>query len=822
MRRRAAVATVAATAVLLSWLPATPASAETPTPPPPQARLRDKPARQLSQNTDTIIVTFERNQDDPAQAATDVVDAAAGQVAGADIVAVTPITPKTVAVTLDQTITAAEAAEIGDQAEDQAGVRAAEPSATLTTSATTDEYYSYLWNLRAGSASQYSVDAETAWPTSTGSSVIVGVIDTGITSHPDLNANLVAGYDFIADRTRAGDGNGRDSNPADPGDYCDEDGERSSWHGTHVAGIIAAIRNNGIGVVGVAPGAKVEALRALGRCGGAEADIIAAVRWGAGLTVTGLPVNTKPVDVLNLSLGGVGLCSTAMQDAINAAVTKGVAVVVAAGNENRSLGSTMPGNCKNVIRVTSSTFEGRLAPYSNYGTTTDPATIAAPGGSGLSDVDGDWILSTWNNSTRLPGPASYAWMVGTSMAAPHVAAVAALLKAKDRSLTPGEIEALMVGTATPLPGCSAARCGSGVVNAPAALNALVNNPLKSLSVTVAGNSLVGRSLVASVASAPNTTYAYQWLRNDSPIVGANATSYTLTPADAGTAVSARVTATYVGLTASTTSQPLAVYATFADSVPTPVITGDAMAGGTLLFGFDPSTLGTDTVQWFRDGAELDAAPSIAVGDEDIGHEYTVSRQVSFEGEQVTRTSAPVTIVANSVTNLATPVIDGPGIVGGRLSTTGAGATGATYSYQWLRNGTAISGATGASLLLGPADLAAVLSVTVTASHLGRTASMTSVETPAVVAGRFTTRVAPRTSGTYKKGRTVKAYPGTWSPAPATVKYRWLRNGASIAGATSSRYKLTSRDKGKYISVRVTVYRAGYITKWAYSSRHKVR
>jgi len=733
MGRRAAVAAIAA-AALLPLVPATTAHAETPTPPPPLG-LRDKPSQQFSQDTDTIIVTFDQNQDDPEQAATDVIENAASQVAGADIVAVTPITDRTVAVILDQSVTPAEAAEIGGQAEDNPGVRAAEPSATLTTGATNDPYYDYLWNLREGSPSRYGVNAEGAWPESAGSGVIVGVIDTGITNHPDLDGRVVDGYDFVSDLTKAGDGDGRDSDPADPGDYCPAREEDSSWHGTHVAGIIAAIRNNRVGAVGVAPGAQVEALRALGRCGGAEADIIAAIRWGAGLSVTGLPANPNPVGVLNLSLGGAGGCSIAMQDAINAAVAKGVAVVVAAGNDNRSLGTTMPANCRNVIRVTASTYEGGRAPYSNYGSSGYPATIAAPGGSGLStDNPDDWIISTWNNGRTGVGTESYVGMVGTSMAAPHVAAVAALLRAKDPRLTPAQVTAVMVHTATPMPDCDAVVCGAGIVNA----SALVVNPVTNLATPrITGAAMVGGTLTTAGIVATGAAYTYQWLRDGAEISGAAASTYTLAATDSGTALSVRVTASLLGRTASVTSEQ-------------------------------------------------------------------------------------VTVLPNLVTGLEVPVITGTAQVGQKLTTAGAGATGASYTYQWLRNGTPITGATGASRTLTSYDHRAVLSVRVAASYLGQSASQTSAGTAPVAAGAFSNRVRPYTSGTYRKGYTLKANPGTWSPTASTVKYRWLRNGAPIWGAISSRYKLTSADRGRYISVRVTVSRSGYTTRSTDSARHRIR
>ena len=818
MGRRAAVAALAA--VLL--LPATTAHAGTPTPPPPPLGVHDLPTQEFVQETDTIIVTFEGGQRDPEQAATAAVSEPAGEVVGAEIVAVTPITAKTVAVTFDQTLTAEQAVRISDQVADSDQVRAAEPAATLTPAATNDTYYPYLWNLRKGSPSEFGVNAEVAWPVSTGSGSIVAVLDTGLTAHPDLAANVLPGYDFVSQIVQAGDGDGWDPDPADPGDNCSEQAEGSSWHGTHVAGIIAAVRDNGIGVVGVAPEAKVQPVRVLGRCGGSEADIIAAIRWGAGLPVTDVPANPTPADVLNLSLSGFGSCSVALQDAINAAVARGVVVVAAAGNEDEPLSMTMPASCDKVIRVTATTFGGDRAQYSNYGTFSYPATIAAPGGAGdVADDPNEWVISTSNQGSTGPGAPHYVGMAGTSMAAPHVAGVAALLKAKDPTLTPSRIQRLLVETATPLSGCSVVRCGAGVLNAPGALSALLGYPVTKVRLATSGVHLVGRTLTVRPEGANGIEYAYQWLRDGTPIPDAVAETYTLTTSDAGRAVAVRVTASYLGFSAPVTTDPVTVYETFTASVANPVIKGDPMPGGTLRASFPPS-FGTDTVQWLRDGEPIDAGPTVPIGEDDIGHQYSVTRSVSFERDQVLRTSQPVTIVPNLVTRLEVPSISGVLRVGERLTGKPSGADGAAHSYQWLRNGKAISGATGASMVLTAKDRGKTLTVRVTASYLGETKASTSKATAKVRAGRFVKSAAPKVSGAFKKGATLKASKGVWKPGATIVKYRWYRNGEAISKATKAKYKLTSKDRGKYISVTVTLSRSGYATASATSKKHKVR
>ena len=310
------------------------------------------------------------------------------------------------------------------------------------------------------------INVRSAWDKSTGAGVVVAVIDTGITNHADLNANILPGYDFISDTFVSRDGNGRDSNPNDEGDwnpvanecYSGSPVSNSSWHGTHVAGTVAAVTNNSTGVAGTAFGAKVVPVRVLGRCGGLTSDIADAITWASGGTVSGVPANANPAEVINMSLGGGGTCSTTYQNAINGAVGRGTTVVVAAGNSNTNVSSAVPANCPNVIAVAATTSSGSRASFSNYGTGID---ISAPGQS---------ILSTLNSGTTTPGSASYASYNGTSMAAPHVAGVVALMQAAAPSpLTPAQVETILKNTARPLPGTCSGGCGAGIANADAAV-----------------------------------------------------------------------------------------------------------------------------------------------------------------------------------------------------------------------------------------------------------------------------------------------------------------------------------------------------------------
>jgi serine protease len=311
-----------------------------------------------------------------------------------------------------------------------------------------------------------------AWDKSTGSGVKVAVIDTGYRPHADLAANIVGGYDFIADTWTANDGGGRDSSALDPGDWISANvcggthaAQNSSWHGTHVAGTVAAVTNNSSGVAGVAFNAKVVPARVLGRCGGYTSDIADAITWTSGGSVSGVPANTNVAKVINMSLGGRGSCDSTTQAAINGARNRGTVVVVAAGNSQADASLYNPANCSGVITVAATNRNGSRAWYSNYGSVID---VAAPGGD--TTVSSNGVYSTLNTGTTTPGSDSYAFFQGTSMAAPHVAAVVAMMLAKNSSLTPDQVETKLKGSTRAFPG-SCSQCGTGIVDASAAIDA---------------------------------------------------------------------------------------------------------------------------------------------------------------------------------------------------------------------------------------------------------------------------------------------------------------------------------------------------------------
>jgi serine protease len=344
----------------------------------------------------------------------------------------------------------------------ETGVASVEPDLVMHPMSTNDPYWPYLWSYRADRA---GIDVVRAWTYSRGEGVTVAVIDTGITNHPDLQGQTLPGYDFISSASMAGDGNGRDGNANDEGDFSF--GSPSSWHGTHVAGTVAALAGNALGVAGVAPKAKIVPVRVLGKGGGYASDIADGIIWAAGGSVPGVPANQNPARVLNLSLGGTGACGSLYSRAVNIARGRGSVVVVAAGNENRDAGGVTPANCAGTITVAASNPSGGKSSFSNFGRVVN---ITAPGGAGGGGEQAN-IYSTVNAGRTLPAGPAYAAYAGTSMATPHVAAVAALAIAAAPTLTPDQVQSLLVDNVKPLPQPCRQGCGAGLLDAGKTLEA---------------------------------------------------------------------------------------------------------------------------------------------------------------------------------------------------------------------------------------------------------------------------------------------------------------------------------------------------------------
>ncbi|MFG6468766.1 S8 family peptidase [Roseateles sp. BYS87W] len=363
-----------------------------------------------------------------------------------------------------------------------------------------DSSYTSQWDLYETTG---GIRAPAAWDLATGTGVVVAVLDTGIRPHADLSGQTVAGYDMINDAATANDGTTRDSDPSDPGDWtaAGECGtgsaaSNSSWHGTHVAGTIAAKTNNAAGIAGIAFNAKIQPVRVLGKCGGYTSDIADGMIWASGGAVAGLPTNATPSRVINMSLGGGGACDTTSQNAINSARSRGTVVVVAAGNENQNASNSNPANCSGVVVVAATDRNGSRAYYSNYGSI---VTLAAPGGD-VRSSSSNGILSTLNAGTKAPGADSYAYYQGTSMATPHVAGVVALMLSAKPTATPDQIKAALQSSARPFPGtCS--QCGSGILDAPAAIAAITGSgTLPTVSEVESNGSIATANVVSSPAN----------------------------------------------------------------------------------------------------------------------------------------------------------------------------------------------------------------------------------------------------------------------------------------------------------------------------------
>ena len=408
-------------------------------------------------------------------------------------------------------------------------VNAVEPDARMTAVLTpNDTRYGEQWDFTGANGMRIPG----AWDVSTGSGSTVAVIDSCITAHPDLDANVLPGYDFVSDATAARDGNGRDSNAQDQGDWyaAGECGQttagNSSWHGTHVSGTIAAVTGNAAGVAGVAPNAKVLPVRVLAKCGGSLSDIADAIIWASGGTVSGIPANANPAKVINMSLGGSGACGTTYQAAIDSAVSRGTTVVVAAGNSNQDASGFRPANCNSVVTVAASNPSGSLSYYSNYGATVD---LTAPGGD--TSVSGGGILSTLNTGTTTPAAAGYAYYQGTSMATPHVAGLVALMKSKSPSLTPAQVESTLRQGTRAMPGGCTKGCGAGLSDATATMGLLGGSTPPPPS----GNLLLNPGFESGAASwTSNQTDTFETgtaARSGSGFAGLNgwgkSTSYTL-------------------------------------------------------------------------------------------------------------------------------------------------------------------------------------------------------------------------------------------------------------------------------------------------------
>ncbi|MEW8626963.1 MAG: S8 family serine peptidase [Candidatus Thiodiazotropha sp.] len=344
----------------------------------------------------------------------------------------------------------------------QPHIEYAEPDLIMTPQLTpNDPRYSEQWHYYQEVG---GINLPLAWDLAQGETTVVAVIDSGYQPHSDLNANLLAGYDMVSDEFAANDGDGRDGDATDPGNYAPSCNEYiSDWHGTHVAGTVSAVTNNALGVAGVAYRAKVVPVRVLGRCGGYLSDITDGIVWAAGAEITGLPINPNPAQVINMSLGGRSdSCPETALAAIDIARQRGATIVVAAGNNSEDSAGFAPANCPGVVTVAATDESGEIASFSNFGASVD---LAAPGTS---------ILSTHNDGVIGPGSESYRLMSGTSMSTPHVSGVVALLYSINPGIRPDEVADILTQSARPFPS-SCMGCGRGILDARAAVEMLITD-----------------------------------------------------------------------------------------------------------------------------------------------------------------------------------------------------------------------------------------------------------------------------------------------------------------------------------------------------------
>ena len=370
-------------------------------------------------------------------------------------------------------------------------------------------YRDYQWDLKApsgvatafGTRNYGGSRVNAAWDLADGKGIVIAVLDTGITSHVDVNTRLAgAGYDFITDALLSGRRqDGRRSGGWDTGDWTtgepwetlctsvDFPPQPSSWHGTHVAGTLGAERtDNGIGLAGIAYRAQVLPVRVLGHCGGYDSDIADAIVWAAGGHVAGVPDNTHPAQVINLSLGGYGQCTAEdpLGKAIAFANRRGATVVVAAGNDADNAAYYSPASCPGTVTVAATGVTSRRAFYSNYGRAVD---LAAPGG-GIYARDGDrgaqvsdgFIWQAINSGATHPvaHDSNYAGYAGTSQAAPHVSGTVALMQGARRArglplLSPAAVLDILRRTAAVPRVAPDRRIGAGILDTYAAVNRAV-------------------------------------------------------------------------------------------------------------------------------------------------------------------------------------------------------------------------------------------------------------------------------------------------------------------------------------------------------------
>jgi serine protease len=580
--------------------------------------------------TDRIIVkwrtgtTIAANAGMPRVAAVQSVPALSGM----RVMAVGQIAPRLELLRLEQALSVEDMRQALDRLSADPSVEYAVPDRRRKPHLVpSDSLFTDQWYLQAARPS--AIRASTAWDTTIGSAgTVIAVLDTGVRfNHPDLGraeqaGKLLAGYDFIAGESAtsflvANDGNGRDADASDPGDWIDSADQQnpqfagcdisdSSWHGTRVAGIIGAATNNGIGMAGISWSAWILPVRVLGKCGGFDSDILAGMRWAAGLSVSGVPDNPHPANIINMSLGAEGPCSQAYQDVITELAGRGVAVFVSAGNDGTFIDS--PANCSGVMAVTGLRQAGSKVGFSSLGL---DAGIGAPAGNCVNTGVGQpclfSIITTTDQGKTVPAGPTFTdqinFNVGTSFSAPIVAGAAGLMHAVNARLPPALVIARLKQSATPFPTssdsvpappvchvplsstdfqlaeciCTTQTCGAGMLDASAAVGA-AQRPIAFVvtPASVSAGQLISLDGRTSAAACNRTLASFAWT-----VLSSSGTPPTISnPDQAVTTVQAPASGDFVLRLTVTDSQGAQ---DFADVAVTPASTGTtavAPLGGT--------------------------------------------------------------------------------------------------------------------------------------------------------------------------------------------------------------------------------------------------
>ena len=451
-----------------------------------------------------------------------------------------------------------------------------------------------------------ATDAVSAWGITQGSSgTVIADVDSGIRfDHPDLlragvvgsagtSGRLLPGYDFVGQDLDASnsnplgtflvanDGDGWDPDPSDPGDWIDSNDlmntkvfpskncstANSSWHGTRVMGVLGALTNNNAGIAGMTWNPYLLPVRALGKCGGLDSDIMAGIMWSVGQTVfddSGNPVpdNPYPADIINLSLGGTGSsCPSSYQSLVTQLTGMGVLVVASAGNESGPV--DIPANCPGVLAVAGLRNIGTKVGYSSLG---PEVGIGAPAGNCVNTAQGSPCLrsidTTINEGLTTPAGNGYTDQtnsnLGTSFSAPIVSGIAALMRAANANLTPPQLIARIKASATPYPqppgvalcvngstssvecACTTTTCGAGMVNAFSAVKAALN-PIAAVKIPAgfiggSGTFDASGSVAAcgATGAAPPTIASYAWSKTGAVVINSGGATAQVNATSSGT------------------------------------------------------------------------------------------------------------------------------------------------------------------------------------------------------------------------------------------------------------------------------------------------